>query len=167
MPRSNGGCFAGDVHVLLADSGTRPISQLAIGDHLASVSEVDHMSARPNVLPAVVEAVHRHDGAYELIDLGGIYVTPDHRWATRDRREPDFVRTSELEAGMHDLLACQYGRVQWLAVPVRAAALPATTVWNLTVSGRTFCVAARREGPFFVVHNAKPSRAGTIAGCRR
>jgi hypothetical protein len=161
------GCFAGDVHVLLADSGTRPISQLAIGDHLASVSDVDHMSARPNVLPAVVEAVHRCDGSFELIDLGGIHVTADHRWATRARREPGFVVTSALEPGTHDLLACQYGRVQWLAVPVRGAGPLATTVWNLTVSGRTFCVAARRDGPFFVVHNAKPAKVGTIAACRR
>jgi hypothetical protein len=152
---SGGGCFDGDTLVLLADGSARAIRELVVGDRLHTIGELDHLTARPVVAPAIVEGVLRHGREQAVIAIGDIVTTADHRWAVRDTREPRFVASEDLDAGKHELLVCDGGAPAWHAVPARADAAPRAIVWNLETTARTYCVAARAGGPFFVVHNAK------------
>ena len=157
-------CFAGDTHVFLADGTTRAITALAVGDMLTTISERDHLSARPTPSLAKIEAVLRHDVVSPMVNLGGIVVTPTHRWATRDSREPRFTATQDLDFTKLQLLTAGRGVAMWEYVPDLVPAPRLATVWNLTTSARTFCVAAKPSGPFFVVHNAqRPGDDGAMS----
>jgi hypothetical protein len=144
------GCFAGDTLVLMADGTARAIASVTAGDRIATIAELDHLRARPERSMADVEEVHRHDGELMLLEVGGIGVTADHRWAVHDGIEPGFAATERLNASQR-LLAIT-GLVEMRDQLPRA---PAQTVWNLTTSARTYCVAMSQAGPFFVVHNTK------------
>jgi hypothetical protein len=149
-PVRGSGCFAGDALVLMADGTTRAIASITAGDRIATIAELDHLRARPERSMADVEEVHRHDGDFMLLEVGGIGVTADHRWAVHDGIEPGFAATERLNASQR-LLAIT-GLVEMRDRRPRA---PAQTVWNLTTSARTYCVAMSQAGPFFVVHNTK------------
>jgi hypothetical protein len=99
--------------------------------------------------------VLRHGREQTVVAIGDIVTTADHRWAIRDAREPRFVATEDLDPAKHELLVCAGGAPAWRPVPAVAAAEPRAIVWNLETTARTYCVAARADGPFFVVHNAK------------
>lgn len=148
-------CFGPKTLVLLADGTARAICDLAVGDTLRTVSELDHLTARPAMTSATVEAVMSHDNGGDMVELDGILVTADHRWAAHDAVEPRFIATRDLTATPLELLACSGGEIAWHGVPRMAAHEALPTVWNLTTSARTYCVAARSTGPFFVVHNTK------------
>lgn len=153
-PVRGSGCFTGDTLVLLADGTTRAIASLTAGDRIATVTELDHLCARPERSVAEIEQVHRHDGEFVLFEVAGIGVTADHRWAVHDGIEPTFAPTEQLNASQR-LLAIT-GLVEMIDRRPRA---PARTVWNLTTNASTYCVAMSQSGPFFVVHNTKKRTA--------
>jgi len=149
-PVRGSGCFTGDTLVLLADGTTRAISELSAGDRIATIAELDHLCVRPERSVAEVEQVHRHDGEFALFDIAGIGVTADHRWAVHDGIEPRFAATEQLNRSQR-MLAID-GLVAAMAPLPRGSV---QTVWNLTTTARTYCVAMSQRGPFFVVHNTK------------
>jgi len=141
------GCFTPSTLVLMADGAPRAIQSLNVGEAILTIAENGGAPA-----PAIVEAVLRHDDPHAVFAVDGIHVTAPHRWAvTRDGRRA-FVRTTAL-SDSDRLLTCGAGEAR--AAAVVALAAPAPSVFNLETSARTFAVGARRDGPFYVVHNAK------------
>lgn len=151
-------CFAPDTCVLLSSGAARPISRLVAGDELLTVEETAHLTQRPVVETAIIERVISHDHGSGLCALGGVRVTAQHPWAVRGGGPPRFLETDELDPAHHELLACAGQESCWGSVPPARDGGVEATVWNLTTTARTYCVGGTSAGPFFVVHNVKPSR---------
>ena len=141
------GCFTPSTLVLMADGTPRSIESVNVGDAILTIAEDGDVAAA-----ARIDAVLRHDDPHAVFSVGGIHATAPHRWAvTRDGRRT-FVRTTALTSDDR-LLTCDVRDAR--AGSVVAIEEPAPTVFNLETSAHTFAVGARRDGPFYVVHNAK------------
>lgn len=155
---SGGGCFVPGTRVLMADGTSRAIEEIRIGDAILAIPERDHAEqANPAARTARIEHVFRHDGGYELLDVGGIRATAVHRWGVRDGGdEAGFLRTDELRAGT--ALRVYDGRAaDWRTASDPAPAGAAPTVYNFATSARTYLVGPSADGPWYVVHNDKKS----------
>jgi hypothetical protein len=162
-----GSCFMRDTLVLLADGNVRAIEALSVGDEIWTISEREHLkSSEPRPGRARIEAVLRHERQSALLDVGGVRATAPHRWAVRLTGGAGFVRTGALVSGQTYIRACQGDGSAWRAAPpIVGLSEIAPVVFNLTTSARTYAVAARAEGPFYLVHNEKdPTKQDTTGG---
>jgi hypothetical protein len=90
-----------------------------------------------------------------------IKVTSNHRWAVRGGVAGGFSATSELSPGTTQVRTYANGIVTWTSLganPISSAISP--RVFNLTTTAKTFFVAARPEGPWYLVHNTKITQGG-------
>ncbi|HTD36425.1 MAG TPA: hypothetical protein VK669_02830 [Candidatus Limnocylindrales bacterium] len=152
----DGGCFVAGTRVLMADGTSRGIEEIGVGDAILAIAERDHAEQqRPSARTARIEHVFRHDGAYALLDVGGIRATPVHRWGVRDGGdEAGFLPTDRL--GPDSALRVYDGRsAGWRSAPEPIPAGSARTVYNFATSARTYLVGASADGPWYVVHNDK------------
>ncbi|MBI3130536.1 MAG: hypothetical protein HYZ13_04195 [Acidobacteria bacterium] len=144
-----GGCFAPWTWILMADGAPKPIEAIRPGDRIRTFTE-----GMEGPVEARVEALHDHEGRYSVLELEGILATPEHPWALAEGR---FLPTGALKEGDSLMALDDQGTAlaptPMTAAPRRAGTLP--RVLNLSTTARTFQVAARPEGPFFLVHNMK------------
>jgi hypothetical protein len=147
-------CFVAGTLVLGVD-GPRPIESLVIGDEILTVTDDGHRTGAGTTVCARVEAVHRHDGTYDLVSVEGIAATPVHRWAVVRGDRAGFAPADALLGGGVEVRICSPGSTELRAAPSLAPAPPAGVVFNLTTSAHTYAVAATADGPFYLVHNTK------------
>jgi hypothetical protein len=152
----SGGCFVAGTRVLMADGSSRPIEAIGIGDAILAIPEREHAEqASPAARTARIDHVFRHDGGYELLDVGGIRATAVHRWGVREGGdETGFLRTDQLRAGTA-LRVYDGVSSAWRTAADPAPAGAAETVYNFATSARTYLVGASADGPWYVVHNDK------------
>jgi len=152
-------CFVADTWVLMGDRTARRISEIRELDTILTLSEAAHILGENLMLEeAQVLAVLHHRGSYELFSVNGIRTTPEHPWATLDQANAHFTPTSDLRAGHSVIRAYHNGDVLWVSqLKILRLAEQSPTVFNLTTTSRTYLVAAHQDGPWYLVHNTKPT----------
>ncbi len=144
-----GGCFAPGTWVLMADGSAKPIETIRSGDRIHTFTE-----KLEGPVEATVDVLHDHAGRFRVLEVEGLLATPEHPWALEEGR---FHPTGDLREG-NALLRVNADDASLIPSRMDAPPRPVGTllrVLNLTTTARTFLVAARPEGPFFLVHNVK------------
>ena len=136
---------------VLSPAGPVPIEALAIGDEIVTVDEVAHRLGGASTVRARVLAVHQRPHDEQLLDVGGVRAAPAHRWAVVRDQRATFAPVEDLRGAR--VRTCALGETELRAAPPIAPSEPASVVWNVTTSARTYAVAASPDGPFYVVHS--------------
>lgn len=130
-------CFIGSTQILMADSSTKNIADVKVGDEVMSFTTVTD-----ELEPKLVTHVHTH-GIRKVLRVGETFVTPEHRFLTAGG---EYMPIGDLPTGTSLVLADGTLKEDW----TRMETDEEQAVFNLTVADNHTYVA---DG--FRVHNWK------------